>query len=111
MIDIDAFQRDGFVKVEQAVPTEIADAARNLLWRQIGLSPDEPKSWTQPVAWAADMTGSGPFGASAGSAVPSGALDSLCGTGGWHARPAARRGPGPAHRRVRSAGRGVGECR
>ncbi|WP_026256411.1 hypothetical protein [Mycobacterium sp. 155] len=62
MIDVDAFIRDGFVKVEQAVPCEIAEEARDLLWAQIGLAPTEPQSWKQPVVWTADLTGAGPFG-------------------------------------------------
>ncbi len=31
VIDVDAFIRDGFVKVEQAVPREIDEEARDLL--------------------------------------------------------------------------------
>ncbi|WP_198538761.1 mitomycin antibiotics/polyketide fumonisin biosynthesis protein [Mycolicibacterium wolinskyi] len=88
MIDVNEFMRDGFVKVEQAAPVEIADAARDLLWKQIGLSPDEPASWTQPVVWAADLTGQGPFGELAGSRVLSEALDQVCGPGGWAPRGA-----------------------
>ncbi|CQD07469.1 mitomycin antibiotics/polyketide fumonisin biosynthesis protein [Mycolicibacterium conceptionense] len=61
VVDVDAFERDGFVKLEQAVPVEIADAARDLLWHQIGVRADEPASWTSPVVWAADLTGAGPF--------------------------------------------------
>ncbi|MGV9800033.1 phytanoyl-CoA dioxygenase family protein [Mycobacterium sp. NPDC003449] len=83
MIDVNEFIRDGFVKVGGAAAVDIADAARELLWRQIGLSPREPESWTQPVVWAADLTGSGPFGQLARSAALAQALDQLCGAGGW----------------------------
>ncbi|MGV0813635.1 mitomycin antibiotics/polyketide fumonisin biosynthesis protein [Mycolicibacterium boenickei] len=83
MVDVDAFVRDGFVKIEQAAPAEIADTARDLLWKQIGLSPDEPGSWTQPVMWTADLTGVGPFGELVGSAALADALDQICGAGGW----------------------------
>lgn len=75
VVDVDAFKRDGFVKVEQAVPAEIADAARDLLWTQIGLSPDDPASWATAVVWAADLTGAGPFGQVVNSAPLAGALD------------------------------------
>ncbi|MHC9296777.1 phytanoyl-CoA dioxygenase family protein [Mycobacterium sp. LTG2003] len=88
MIDVNEFTRDGFVKVEQAAPAETADAARDLLWKQIGLSPDEPAAWTQPVVWAADLTGQGPFGRLAGSPVLTAALDRICGPGGWVPRRA-----------------------
>jgi hypothetical protein len=88
MVDIDAFVRDGFVKLEQAAPREIAEAACDLLWQQIGLSPDDPGSWTQPVVWAADLTGAGPFGRLIRSRGLADALDQLCGTDGWVPRGA-----------------------
>lgn len=88
VVDVDAFKRDGFVKVERAAPAEIADAARDLLWAQIGLSPDDPASWTSPVVWAADLTGAGPFGQVVNSAPLADALDQICGTGGWQPRGA-----------------------
>lgn len=83
VVDVDVFRRDGFAKIEQAVPAEIADAARDLLWAQIGLSQNGPASWTAPVVWAADLTGAGPFGQLVGSTPLSEALDRICGTGGW----------------------------
>ncbi|OMC39054.1 mitomycin antibiotics/polyketide fumonisin biosynthesis protein [Mycobacterium sp. GA-1841] len=83
MVNVDAFTRDGFVKIEQAAPAEIADAARDLLWAQIGLSPDDPASWTNAVVWAADLTGAGPFGQLVSSVALTDALDRICGLGGW----------------------------
>jgi len=83
MVDVEAFLTDGFVKVEQAAPRAVADAARALLWRQLGVSPDDPASWTQPVMWASDLTGSGPFGELARSRRLAEALDAVCGAGGW----------------------------
>jgi hypothetical protein len=78
---IDEFMRDGFVKLEHAVDLEVADAARGLLWKQIGRTPDGP--WTEPVVWANDYTAAGPFGELTRSPVLAGALDRLCGRGGW----------------------------
>jgi hypothetical protein len=83
VVDVDVFRRDGFAKIEQAVPAEIADAARDLLWAQIGLSQNDPASWTAPVVWAADLTGAGPFGQLVGGAPLAEALDRISGTGGW----------------------------
>jgi hypothetical protein len=62
MLDLDTFMADGYIKVQQAVSRGAADAARAVLWRQLGLSPDNPEQWSTPVRWAADMTGKGPFG-------------------------------------------------
>lgn len=88
MVDVEAFIRDGFIKIEQAAPRETADAARDLLWQQIGLSPDEPETWNQPVMWAADLTGAGPFRKVATSSRLTDALDAVCGTGRWEPRGA-----------------------
>ncbi|OBB84576.1 hypothetical protein [Mycolicibacterium peregrinum] len=88
VVDVEAFKRDGFVKVEQAAPAEIADAARDLLWTQIGLSPDEPASWTSAVVWTADLTGAGPFRHLVDNAALTDALDAICGRGGWLPRGA-----------------------
>ncbi|UXA18503.1 phytanoyl-CoA dioxygenase family protein [Mycobacterium sp. SMC-4] len=88
MVDIDAFTTDGFVKIEQAVPAEVADAARALLWRGLPVSPEDPSTWTEPVLWTADLTGQGPFGAIVGSKRLAQTLDRLCGPGGWVPRGA-----------------------
>ena len=88
MLDVNAFESDGFVKVEQVVPREVADAARGLLWTRIGWSPDDPNEWTEPVTWVADYTGTGPFGRIARSSVLAAALDRVCGEGNWAPRGA-----------------------
>ncbi|MBB2909169.1 hypothetical protein FHS43_000415 [Streptosporangium becharense] len=88
IIDVDRFVADGFVKLEAAVPRETGDAARALLWRQIGLSPQDPAGWKEPVVWAADLTGEGPLGEIMRSRRLAGALDEICGSGGWAPRGA-----------------------
>ncbi|WP_344235809.1 phytanoyl-CoA dioxygenase family protein [Actinocorallia libanotica] len=88
VIDVDRFIADGFVKLERAVPPEVGAAARTLLWRQIGLSPQDPSGWKKPVVWAADLTGEGPFGEILRSARLAEALDEICGPGGWIPRGA-----------------------
>lgn len=86
MVDIDAFTADGYVKIGQAAPRAVADAARALLWKQLNLSPDEPGRWSAPVLWTADLTGAGPFGELVRSAKLAAALDQICGIGGWSPR-------------------------
>ncbi|MCV7172012.1 mitomycin antibiotics/polyketide fumonisin biosynthesis protein [Mycobacterium manitobense] len=88
MLDVDEFIRDGFARLAGAARRETADAARDLLWRQIGLSPDEPENWNAPVKWAADLTGHGPFGEISRSPRLADALDLVCGRGGWLPRGA-----------------------
>ena len=88
MLDLDAFMSDGYVKVEQAAPREVADAARAVLWQRLGIAPDDPSQWSAPVMWTSDMTGEGPFGELARSPRLAAALDRICGTGGWLPRGA-----------------------
>ncbi|KMO82786.1 phytanoyl-CoA dioxygenase family protein [Mycolicibacterium chlorophenolicum] len=87
MVDLEAFDTHGYLTLEQAAPRAVADEARELLWRQLGVSPD-PATWTQPVMWTADLTGEGPFGELARSPVLADALDAICGEGGWLPRGA-----------------------
>lgn len=84
MTDLDAFLAHGYVRVERTVPRAVADAARDLLWNRLGLSPDGP--WTEPVRWTADLTGAGPFGELVASPVLAAALDTVCGAGRWRPR-------------------------
>ncbi|MBE3014323.1 hypothetical protein IL992_34885 [Microbispora sp. NEAU-D428] len=42
ILDVDRFVADGFAKGEAVVPHQVGDAARELLWQRIGLSPDDP---------------------------------------------------------------------
>ncbi|WP_103962311.1 phytanoyl-CoA dioxygenase family protein [Nonomuraea solani] len=86
VIDVDRFIADGFAKLEAAVPREVGDAARDLMWRQIGLSPDDPSGWQQPVVWAADLAGKGPFGELMRSPRLREALDEVAGPGGYQPR-------------------------
>ncbi|MEV5741961.1 phytanoyl-CoA dioxygenase family protein [Microbispora rosea] len=82
--DLDRFVTEGFLKVEEAFPRETGDRIRDLLWRQIGLSPDRPEDWTQPVVWAApDPAGQGPFGEAMRGPRLAEALDLVAGKGGW----------------------------
>ncbi|MGR6912651.1 phytanoyl-CoA dioxygenase [[Actinomadura] parvosata] len=85
-VDVQQFIADGFVKVEQVVPREVGDEARALLWQRIGLAPDDPSGWTQPVVWTADLTGEGPFGQVVNSPRLHAALDAVAGPGGWQRR-------------------------
>ena len=60
LIDVDAFVRDGFVKVEQATPREIADRAGDLLWSYSAStsSPGETMSNASPIASVNDTDSS-----------------------------------------------------
>ena len=83
MLDVEKFMSDGYAKIEQAAPRTVAEAACAALWQRLGLSPDDPAGWSEPVRWTADLTGQGPFGELARSPALAEALDRVCGAGGW----------------------------
>lgn len=46
---IDAFITDGFVRIDNAFPRELAEQGRAILWQATGCDPDDPATWTRPV--------------------------------------------------------------
>lgn len=46
---IDAFIETGAVKLDNGFARETAEGCSNIIWRALGLSPDQPAGWTQPV--------------------------------------------------------------
>src|SRR3954470_22255521 len=84
---IEQFIIDGFVRMDQAFPRELADAARTILWETTGCSPDDPTTWTRPVIRLGMFT-QAPFIEAANTARLHAAFDQLAGQGRWR-RPAA----------------------
>ncbi|WP_280335565.1 phytanoyl-CoA dioxygenase family protein [Nocardia wallacei] len=82
---IDSFIADGFVRVEQAFPREVADAGREILWRETGCDPDDPSSWTQPVIRLGDHAEE-PFRQAATAPALREAFDQLVGAERWWPR-------------------------
>jgi hypothetical protein len=70
------------VRVDAAFPTELADAARAILWRDTGCDPTRPDTWTRPVIRLGDYAG-GPFAAAVNTPVLHGWFDALVGSGRW----------------------------
>lgn len=79
---VEAFIRDGYVRIDGAFPTELADECRAELWAATGLSPDRPEAWTRPVIRIAAMA-TPPFVRAANTAVLHRAYDRLAGPGRW----------------------------
>lgn len=76
------FVRDGFVKLENAFPTPVAQQCRAILWRESGCHPDNPRTWTRPVIRIGDRAEE-PFRLSANTPVLHAAFDQLVGAGRW----------------------------
>src|SRR5262245_57087141 len=82
---VDAFVRDGFVKLERAVPADVVDECARLLWGQIEAEPGDPSTWRRPVYWVPGM-GQPPFARAATVPALRDALDALVGPGRWQPR-------------------------
>lgn len=79
---IEQFITDGFVRVGDAFPRELADEARMILWRATGCDPDDPRTWTEPVIRLGGFT-EPPFVQAANSPRLHAAYDQLVGRGRW----------------------------
>lgn len=79
---VENFINDGFVKVEDAFSRDLARDCRNELWADIGLAPDRPETWNEPVVRVASKS-SPPFVAAANTPRLHAAYDSLVGEGRW----------------------------
>ena len=85
--EVAGFIEDGFVRIDNAFPPTLAAEARTILWRAMGLSPDQPNGWTRPVVRLGVFTDP-PFLAAANTPRLHAAYDALVGAGRW-SRPGA----------------------
>ncbi|MBB6427027.1 phytanoyl-CoA dioxygenase family protein [Sphingopyxis sp. JAI128] len=79
---VENFISDGFVKVEDAFSPDLAARARAELWHDMGLSPDRPEGWAQPVV-RIGVKSSPPFVEAANTPRLRKAYDQLAGEGRW----------------------------
>ncbi|WP_027582735.1 hypothetical protein [Bradyrhizobium sp. Ai1a-2] len=79
---VQAFITDGFVKIENAFSADLARQCRDELWADIGLSPDEPRNWIQPVVRVGHKA-SPPFIEAANTPSLHRAYDQLVGEDRW----------------------------
>ena len=79
---IQDFINDGFVRLDNAFSADLAAQCRDELWSEIGLSPEDPAGWTQPVIRVASKS-SEPFVQAANTPRLHRAYDQLVGEGRW----------------------------
>ena len=79
---VEEFIEHGFIRLDGAFSRELARQGRDELWAAMGLSPDRPESWTQPVVRLGWMS-SPPFVAAGHTPRLHRAYDALVGEGRW----------------------------
>ncbi|HEV3486417.1 MAG TPA: phytanoyl-CoA dioxygenase family protein [Vicinamibacterales bacterium] len=80
--EVAAFIEQGFVKIDEAFPMDVADGAREILWRETGCRRDDPSTWTKPVV-RLGFYSQPPFVAAANTPTLRRAFDQLVGAGRW----------------------------
>lgn len=79
---ISAFINDGFVRIDNAFPRDLADQGRAILWRDTGCDPDNPATWTKPVIRLGGYSDL-PFRQAANTPLLHAAYDQLVGQDRW----------------------------
>lgn len=78
-----AVRHDGYVRIDNAFPADVAAECRRILWADTGCDPDDPATWTRPVIRLGNYT-QPPFVAAANTPLLHAAFDQLVGPGKWY---------------------------
>lgn len=76
------FVDEGFIRLDNAFPTALADECRAILWKASQCDPDKPDTWVQPVIRIGEI-GLEPFKKAANTPLLLNAFDKLAGKGNW----------------------------
>lgn len=79
---IETFIADGFLRIDNAFSSQLAEQGRALLWRETGCDPDDAATWTRPVIRLGGYLDR-PFREAANTPVLHAAYDRLVGAGNW----------------------------
>lgn len=79
---IQSFITDGFVRIDNAFSADLAEEARNILWKDIPADLNDSTTWTQPVVWLGMYTHE-PFIKAANNPILYNAFDQLVGKDKW----------------------------
>jgi hypothetical protein len=81
-IQIKHFIEEGFVRIDNAFPAGLAKQAREILWKDLKIDPNDRSTWTKPVI-RLGMYSQPPFIESANTPALHAAFDQLVGKGKW----------------------------
>jgi hypothetical protein len=76
------FVEHGFVRLDGAFPRELAERAREILWKDTGCDPADGSTWTKPVVWLGEHHEK-PFRQAVNTPQLHTAFDELVGNGRW----------------------------
>jgi hypothetical protein len=79
------FIENGFIRLDGAFPRKLAEEGREILWRDTGCNPHDPKTWTQPVVRLGGYAQE-PFREAVNTPQLHNAFDQLVGKGRWKSR-------------------------
>src|SRR5687768_8582660 len=79
---LNAFIREGFLRLENAFSRDIAGECRNILWKATGCDPNNPDTWKAPVIRIGEL-GDEPFVKAANTPALHTAFDQLAGKNNW----------------------------
>lgn len=79
---IASFIADGLVRIDNAFSADLAEQCRTILWKDTGVNPDDPSTWTRAVIRLGHYA-QPPFRAAANTETLHGAYDQLAGQGRW----------------------------
>lgn len=81
-IQIKQFIEEGFVRIDNAFPAELAAEVRSILWKDMNADPGDPSTWTKPVI-RLGMYAQPPFIQSANTPTLHAAFNQLVGKDNW----------------------------
>ena len=82
---VQQFIQDGFIRLDNAFPRGVANAGREILWRETRCDPNNPATWTQPVIRLGGYADE-PFQQAVNTPLLHAAFDQLVGIGRWEPR-------------------------
>jgi hypothetical protein len=80
--EIKQFITNGFIRLDQAFPRALADAGREILWRDTGCDPHDRSTWSRPVIRLGDYAHE-PFRQAVNTPRLRAAFNQLVGKGRW----------------------------
>ncbi|QMU31623.1 phytanoyl-CoA dioxygenase family protein [Adhaeribacter radiodurans] len=79
---IQQFMHEGYIRLDEAFPQELATEARAILWQATSCNPDDATTWTQPVIRLGDFS-QAPFRNAVNTPKLHAAFDQLVGKEAW----------------------------